>query len=76
LPYPDADALVRLSHNIGGTEQMYFADAYYWTYLDNTQAFENLGVWTPAATAAVTGRGPAPATPPALLLFYLCKHDD
>ena len=57
LPYPDSDALVRIVHSIGGVDQPYFNDAIYVTYADNTQAFQDLGVWSPGATATVTGRG-------------------
>jgi predicted permease len=57
LPYSDPDALVRIVHSIGGIDQPYFSDAIYLTYLDNTQAFEDLGVWSPGETATVTGRG-------------------
>jgi predicted permease len=57
LPYPDSDALVRIVHSIGGIDQPYFNDAIYTTYADNTQAFEDVGVWTPGETATVTGQG-------------------
>jgi predicted permease len=57
LPYPDPDALVRIVHSIGGTDQPYFSDAIYLAYVDNTQAFQDLGVWTPGETATITGRG-------------------
>jgi predicted permease len=57
LPYPDSHALVRIVHAIGGIEQPYFSDAIYLTYLDNTQTFEGVGVWSPGETAAITGRG-------------------
>jgi predicted permease len=57
LPYPESDALVRIVHSIGGTDQPYFNDAIYATYADNTQAFEGLGVWSPGGTATVTGHG-------------------
>ncbi|MPY89629.1 MAG: FtsX-like permease family protein [Luteitalea sp.] len=57
LPYPDSDLLVRIVHSIGGIDQPYFDDAIYATYADNTQAFQDLGVWSPGATATVTGQG-------------------
>ena len=57
LPYPNPDALVRIVHSIGGIEQPYFNDAIYTTYADNTQAFEDIGVWSPGETATVTGTG-------------------
>ena len=57
LPYPDSDALVRIVHSIGGIDQPYFSDAIYLTYADNTQAFQDLGVWSPGETATVTGQG-------------------
>jgi putative ABC transport system permease protein len=57
LPYPDSDALVRIVHSIGGIEQRFFADGIFLTYVDNTQAFQDLGVWTPGETAAITGQG-------------------
>jgi predicted permease len=57
LPYPDSDALVRIVHSIGGIDQPYFNDAIYATYADNTQALQDLGVWSPGATATVTGLG-------------------
>jgi predicted permease len=57
LPYPDPDRLVRIVHSIGGINQPYFSDAIYVTYLDNRQAFEDVGVWVPAGRATVTGRG-------------------
>src|SRR5262245_24648146 len=50
LPYPDSDALVRIVHSIGGIDQPYFSDAIYASYADNTQAFQDLGVWSPGAT--------------------------
>ena len=57
LPYPDPDALVRIVHSIGGVEQPYFSDAIYLTYVDNTQAFQDVGVWSPGETATITGQG-------------------
>jgi predicted permease len=57
LPYPDPDALVRIVHSIGGIDQPYFSDRIYLTYVDNTQAFQDLGVWTPGETATITGQG-------------------
>jgi predicted permease len=57
LPYPNPDALVRIVHLIGGEDQPYFSDAVYLTYVENTQALQDVGVWTPGATATVTGKG-------------------
>lgn len=57
LSYPNSDALVRIVHSIGGTDQPYFNDAIYTTYADNTQAFQDVGVWSPGETATVTGQG-------------------
>jgi predicted permease len=57
LPYPDSDALVRIVHSIGGIDQPYFNDAIYVTYAENTQAFQDVGVWSPGETATITGRG-------------------
>ena len=57
LPYPDSNALVRIVHSIGGINQPYFNDAIYTAYADNTQAFNDVGVWSPGDTATVTGRG-------------------
>jgi predicted permease len=57
LAYPDADALVRIVHSIGGIEQPYFDDSIFVSYADNTQSLQGVGVWTPEATAIVTGRG-------------------
>jgi predicted permease len=57
LPYQDPDALVRIVHVIGGIRQAYFSDAVFRAYVDHTQAFSDVGVWTPAATAAITGNG-------------------
>jgi len=57
LLYPDSDALVRIVHSIGGIDQPYFNDAIYTTYAENTQTFQDLGVWSPGETATVTGRG-------------------
>ena len=56
LPYPDSDALVRIVHSIGGIDQPYFSDAIYTTYADNTQAFQDVGVWSPTGQ-----RRPSPA---------------
>lgn len=38
LPYPDAGALVRIVHSIGGVgvDRPYFNDAIYTTYAENT----------------------------------------
>ena len=57
LPYPESDALVRIVHSIGGIDQPYFSDAIYLAYVDNTQAFQDLGVWMPGETATITGAG-------------------
>jgi predicted permease len=57
LPYQDPDALVRIVHVIGGIRQPYFSDAIFRAYVDNAQAFSDVGVWSPAATAAITGQG-------------------
>jgi hypothetical protein len=47
LPYPAPDQLIRMVHSIGGVEQSYFSDPIYLTHVDNTQAFQDLGVWSP-----------------------------
>jgi putative ABC transport system permease protein len=58
LPYPNAEALVRLAHNIGGIDQDYFNDAIFLTYAGHAHSFESIGVWTPESTGAtVTGQG-------------------
>ena len=57
LPYQDPDALVRIVHVIGGIRQAYFSDAVFRAYVDHTQAFSDVGVWVPAATASITGQG-------------------
>ena len=57
LPYHDPDALVRIVHVIGGIRQPYFSDVVFRSYVDHTQAFSDVGVWVPAATAAITGQG-------------------
>ena len=57
LPYEDPDALVRIVHSIGGTRQPDFSDAIYRAYLEHTQAFADVGVWRPAATAGPGGPG-------------------
>jgi putative ABC transport system permease protein len=57
LPYPESDALVRIVHSIGGIDQPYFSDAIYFAYVDNAQAFQDLGVWSPRETATITGQG-------------------
>jgi hypothetical protein len=57
LPYPGGDELVRIAHNIGGIDQAYFSDEIYLTYQQNTQAFQDLGVWVPAGRANITGQG-------------------
>jgi predicted permease len=57
LPYHDPDALVRIVHNIGGIVQPYFSDAIFVAYDEHGQAFEDVGVWSPDATATITGQG-------------------
>ena len=58
LPYPNADALVQIAHNIGGIDQDYFNDAIFLTYAEHAQSFESVGVWTPESTGVtVTGQG-------------------
>jgi predicted permease len=57
LPYHDPDALVRIVHVIGGIRQPYFSDVVFRSYVEHTQAFSDVGVWIPAATAAITGQG-------------------
>jgi predicted permease len=57
LPYPNPDALVRIVHSIGGMDQPYFNDAIYAAYAENTQTFQDVGVWSPGETATVTGEG-------------------
>jgi putative ABC transport system permease protein len=58
LPYPDADRLVKIAHNIGGIDQAYFNDAITLTYAGNSQAFESVGVWSPEGTGVtITGHG-------------------
>jgi len=57
LPYQDPDGLVRIVHVIGGIRQPYFSDVVFRAYVEHTQAFSDVGVWIPAATAAITGQG-------------------
>jgi predicted permease len=57
LPYRDPDALVRVVHEVGGVDQPYFSDAIYLAYVDNRQAFADVGVWSPGSTATITGEG-------------------
>jgi predicted permease len=58
LPYRNADALVRIVHNIGGIEQSYFNDQITITYVENMRAFESVGVWSPSgASVTITGNG-------------------
>jgi hypothetical protein len=64
LPYPDSDA-VRIVHTIDGVAQPFFSDAVYLTYADNNHAFQSIGVWSPSATANITGVG-EPEEVPAL----------
>jgi predicted permease len=42
---------------IAGVDQPYFSDAIYMAYVENTQAFEDVGVWSPGETATITGMG-------------------
>jgi predicted permease len=55
LPYADPEALVRIVHSIGGVEQPYFSDAVYLAYVNEAQAFADVGVWVPGETATITG---------------------
>ena len=58
LPYPGADRIVKIAHNIGGIDQAYFNDAITLTYERNAQAFESVGVWSPEGTGVtITGEG-------------------
>ncbi len=57
LPYPAPDALVRLVHAIGGIDQPYFSDAIYLAYVDNAEAFDDIGVWSPGETVTIAGHG-------------------
>jgi predicted permease len=57
LPYQDPDGLVRIIHVIGGIRQPYFSDAIFRTYVEQSQAFSDVGVWVPAATAVITAQG-------------------
>jgi predicted permease len=57
LSYPDAGALVRIVHSIGGEDQPYFNDAIYTTYADNSVTLQDVGVWSPGVTATITGMG-------------------
>jgi predicted permease len=58
LPYPDAERLVQIVHNIGGIDQPYFNDAIYLTYAETGEAFESVGVWSPDGQGVtVTGQG-------------------
>jgi predicted permease len=57
LPYPDSGALVRISHLIGGKDMPWFSDVVYLTYADNSQTFQDVGVWEGETTATVTGHG-------------------
>jgi putative ABC transport system permease protein len=57
LRYPDSGALVRISHLIGGKDMPWFSDAVYLTYADNSQTFQDVGVWMGETTATVTGHG-------------------
>ena len=58
LPYPGADRLLHIVHNIGGIDQPYFNDAIFLTYTESSQAFESVGAWSPEGTAvAITGSG-------------------
>ena len=56
LPYPDADRLVTIVHNIGGIDQAYFNDAIFLTYANASGAFESVGAWAPeGAGVTITG---------------------
>ncbi len=57
LVYPDSDRLVRIVHEIGGSDQTYFSDEIFVAYLENARAFQDLGVWVPAGRANVSGQG-------------------
>jgi predicted permease len=57
LPHQDPDALVRIVHVIGGIRQPYFSDGIFQAYVENTQAFSDVGVWNPESTATITGQG-------------------
>jgi predicted permease len=58
LPYPNADRLVHIVHNIGGIDQPYFNDGIFLTYSESTEAFESVGAWSPESTAVtITGSG-------------------
>jgi predicted permease len=58
LPYPAAERLVHIVHNIGGVEQPYFNDAIYLTYAETGEPFESVGVWSPDEPGVtVTGQG-------------------
>jgi predicted permease len=57
LLYPGSEALVRIVHSIGGIDQPYFNDAIYATYVENTQAIQDVGAWSPGETATITGPG-------------------
>lgn len=58
LPYPNADRLVHIVHDIGGIEQPYFNDAIFLTYVETGSAFESVGAWMPEGQGmTVTGRG-------------------
>ena len=59
LPYREPAALARIVHAIGGRDLAYFDDALALAYLDNKQAFEDVGFWTDGGRATVTGRGDA-----------------
>ena len=59
LPYREPAALARIVHAIGGRDLAYFDDALALAYLDNKQAFEDIGFWTDGGRATVTGRGDA-----------------
>jgi predicted permease len=57
LPYRDSGALVRISHAIGGKDMPWFSDVVYLTYADNSQTFQDTGVWLGETTATITGHG-------------------
>ena len=58
LPYPNADRLLHIVHNIGGIDQPYFNDGIFLTYRESSEAFESVGAWSPESTAVtITGSG-------------------
>jgi predicted permease len=58
LPYPEAERLVHIVHNIGGIDQPYFNDAIFLTYAETGQPFESVGAWMPEGQGVtVSGLG-------------------